>query len=426
MRFHKQLPASMNESWRGGVRDGVRGRGRMSRHMAPVMLGLTAFPLAAIGIAAYLVVAAGPQMTAVAGAILLLSCCMLVAATVVAVKLSRHEEWLWAQQDSLRGLAGKAQDAMERIASVEIRSDEAVSLQQVEAIAADIDGLRREFQDFVAGQPRWRQYPPASETPAAASSEAKSEPRPGKATGREQLTLLLEPVVELATGATSHYRALVGLADGRGKLVSHDELMQKAEQGGMRAAVDLRMVRMVAPVLRRLRLRNPGLRIFVPVGRATLASKEEAGRLLALLQRDGDIADGMVFEFAQQELGQLDGAGIENLARLARSGATLALREVYLGGLDLAALRQLGVKFLSFPPHAVDAGSGPNAAWSEFAKQARALQIQVLVGDVKTPQQATAVSRFARFGFGPFFAPPRKVRPDAGVAPAAARRANVA
>jgi hypothetical protein len=75
--------------------------------MAPVMLGLTAFPLAAIGIAAFLVVSAGPQMMAVAGAILLLSCCILVAATVVAVKLSRHEEWLWAQQDSLRGLAGK-------------------------------------------------------------------------------------------------------------------------------------------------------------------------------------------------------------------------------------------------------------------------------------------------------------------------------
>ena len=209
-------------------------------------------------------------------------------------------------------------------------------------------------------------------------------------------------------------------------MVSHDELMQKADQGGMRAALDLRLVRMVSPVLRRLRLRNPGLRIFVPVGRATLGAAEEAGRLMALLQRDADVAQGMVFEFAQRDLGQLDGAGIESLARLARCGATLALREVYLGGLDLAALRQLGVRYLSFPPHAVDAGSGPSEAWKDFAKQARALQIQVVVGEVKTPQQATAVSRVARYGYGPFFAPPRKVRPEAGVAPAAVRQANVA
>ena len=395
----------------------------MSRHMAPVMLGLTAFPLAAIGIAAYLVVTAGPQMTPVAGAILLLSCCILVAALVVMVKLSRHEAWLWSQQNSLRGLAAKTNDALERVAAAEMRHRDAVSPAQFHAVASDLGALRRELHDYVAAQPRWRHYGPGSESPAAA---AAPEPRPIKDAGREQLTLLLEPVVELASGATSHYRALVGLADGRGKLVGHDELTQKADQGGMRAALDLRMVRMVAPVLRRLRLRNPGLRVFVPVGRATLGSQDEASRLLALLQRDSDVAQGMVFEFAQQELGELEGTGIENLARLGRAGATLALREVYLGGLDLAALRQLGVRYLSFPPHAVDAGSGPSAAWNDFAKQARALQMQVLVGDVKTAQQATAVSRVARYGYGPFFAPPRKVRPDAGVAPDTARKANVA
>ena len=410
MRFQKQLPGNKTNRSRAWISDGVRGRGRMSRHMAPVMLGLTAFPLAAIGIAAFLVVSAGPQMMAVAGAILLLSCCILVAATVVAVKLSRHEEWLWAQQDSLRGLAGKTDAALARIAALETRDPDEVPVAQVEALAVDESRTHRGLDEDLARASR-RQ-------PAASAAETQ--------TPRDQLSLLLEPVVELAAGATSHYRAMVGLAAGRGKMVSHDELMHKADQGGMRAALDLRMVRMVTPVLRRLRLRNPGLRIFVPVGRATLGAAEESGRLMALLQRDADVAQGMVFEFAQRDLGQLDGAGIENLARLARCGATLALREVYLGGLDLAALRQLGVRYLSFPPHAVDAGSGPSEAWKDFAKQARALQIQVVVGEVKTPQQATAVSRVARYGYGPFFAPPRKVRPEAGIAPAAARQANVA
>lgn len=396
----------------------------MSRHMVPVMLGLTAFPLAAIGIAAYLVASAGPQMMAVAGAILLLSCCILVATTLAMVKLSRHEQWLWAQQDSLRSLSAHDAETMARMAEFERRHDEAVTPAQLGAVAGDVFKLRRELHDYVEAQPRWRHYGPGAEAPEQATSAP--EPRPGKATGREELTLLLEPVVDLASGSTSHYRALVALADGRGKLIGHDELMQKADQGGMRPALDLRIVKMVAPVLRRLHNRNPGLRVFVPVGRATLGAQDEAARLLALLQRDGDVAQGVVFEFAQQDLGQLDAAGIDNLARLARAGATLALRDVYLGGLDLAALRQLGVRFLSFPPHAVDAGSGPSAAWTDFAKQARALKMQLIVADVKTPQQATAVSRVVRFGHGPFFAPPRKVRPDAGAAPARARQANVA
>jgi EAL domain-containing protein (putative c-di-GMP-specific phosphodiesterase class I) len=426
MRFHQQLPGTGFESCGAGVCDGVKGRGRMSRHMAPVMLGLTAFPLAAIGIAAYLVASAGPQMLAVAGAILLLSCCILLAVTVAVVKLQRHDAWLWSQQDSLSALAAKDEDLLARLASVERRHDKAVTLAQLGAVAADVRRLRGELHDYVTAQPHWRQYGPGAESPVAVPPAPAPAAKAGKATGREELTLLLEPVVELASGSTSHYRALVALADGRGKLIGHDELMQKADQGGMRPALDLRIMKMVAPVLRRLRNRNPGLRIFVPVGKATLGAPEEAGKLLALLQRDADVAEAMVFEFAQQDVGALDAAGIDNLAKLGRAGATLALREVYLGGLDLAALRQLGVRFLCFPPHAVDAGSGPNAAWADFAKQARALQIQVIVGDVKTPQQATAASRAARFGHGPFFAPPRKVRPEAGVAASVAPKANVA
>ena len=397
--------------------------------MAPVILGLTAFPLAAIGIAAYLAVVAGPKMLPVAGAILLLACCMQILAAVVLVKLSRHEAWLWSHQDSLNGLDARTEDALARLAAVEELHDDTVTGAQLGGVAADVHRLRRELHDYVAAQPHWRHYGPGAESPAAAAPAAApqvAEPKRGKAQGREQLTLLLEPIVELASGSTSHYRAQVGLADGRGKMVSHDELIRKADQGGMRAALDLRMVRMVSPVLQRLRNRNPGLRIFVPIGRATLAAPDEAGRFLALLQRDGDAAKGMVFEFAQQDVGKLDAAGIENLARLARTGATLALREVYLGGLDLPALRQLGVRFLSFPPHAVDAGSGPNAAWNDFAREARALHMQVIVGEVKTPQQATAVSRVARYGHGPFFAPPRKVRADAGAAQPSQRTANVA
>lgn len=134
----------------------------------------------------------------------------------------------------------------------------------------------------------------------------------------------------------------------------------------------------------------------------------------------------MVFEFGQDDIGQLDAGGIENLARLGRLGATLALRDVYLGGLDLAALRQLGVRFLNFPPHAVDAGNGPSEIWREFVQYARAMQIQLIVGDIDTPQQAASASKCARFGHGSFFAPPRKVRRDAGVAAMPGRRASVA
>ena len=228
--------------------------------------------------------------------------------------------------------------------------------------------------------------------------------------------MLLEPVIELSSGSTSHYRSRLDLTDEQGHVVRHAELMQKADRGGMRPALDVHMVKLVVPVLRRLRTKNPGLRIFVPVGLATLGSREETARIASLLERQPDAATGIVFEFDYQDLGALDMFGIENLAKLGRLGATMALSAVRVEGLDLASLRQLGVRYLSFPSNAADAGFGPTSAWREFVQYARAMQFQIIVSDIVTPQQATAATRFGRYGFGSFFAPPRKVRQDAGMA----------
>ncbi|MGH6908028.1 MAG: hypothetical protein ACREDX_09260, partial [Aestuariivirga sp.] len=59
--------------------------------------------------------------------------------------------------------------------------------------------------------------------------------------------------------------------------------------------------------------------------------------------------------------------------------------------------------------------------WSEFAQFARAMRFQMIGGGIVSPDQAEAASRIARFGYGPYFAPPRRVRADAGLAAATGR-----
>lgn len=392
----------------------------MSRHMVPVMLGLTVFTAAAMAIAAYLVVNEGMGMAAVAGAILLLSLSVLTTAAVALVKLSGHERWLFSQKDQLRRLSGRSEEALARVAALEER--EAETDPRIDQVMAEVGALRRDVHELLIAQ----------RTPAPEPRETQPEPKPAfkpaaaRPQSQETLSLQLEPVIDLAAGSTSHYRALLSLSGGEGSGVPYEQLIQKADQGGMRPALDVRLVRLVAPVLRRLRAKNPGLRVFVPIGRTTLGAREEAGRLMAILQRDSDVAAGMVFEFTQADLGRLEGPGIETLARLARSGAMLGLREVTAEGLDLGALRQLGVRYLTFPPNAVEGGLLASPSWNDFVRHAQALQIQLVAGSIKTPQQATAANKFARFGFGPFFAPPRRVRADAGMAAPAAHNANVA
>lgn len=389
--------------------------------MLPVMLGLTILPVAAMIIAAYLMLFGGSSMAAVAGAILLLSVCVLVAAFAIMTKLSKVEDWLYSHEETLRDLAGRSDRTNARISEIEREVNQ--PSQSLDRLVTDLGALRQEVKDAMARKPEPAEAPPPRQEQPRQEAPRYTHDEPVEP---EHLDLMLEPVIEMATGSTAHYRAQVNLANGRGEVVPHADLMEKAEIGGMRAALDAHMVKLVSPVLRRLRLKNPGMRIFVPLGRSTLSSPGEADAIISLLLKDGDVANGVVFELGQEDVGQLDSVGIENLARLGRLGATLALRDVYLGGLDLAALRQLGVRFLNFPPHAVDSGNGPSEVWREFVQYARAMQIQLMVGGIETPQQAAAANKCARFGHGPFFAPPRKVRRDAGVSAMPGRRASVA
>lgn len=405
--------------------NGDRKQALMSRHIMPVMLGLTILPIFAMGIAVYLLVYGGSDAAAIAGAILLLAVCVLAMGMAAITRISKVEDWLYTQEETLRDLAGRNERANARLVEVERQVSQPSA--GLDKILSDLGALRQEVKEAMVRQPE-PAPPPEPYADEAALEAAREEPAAASAPGPdgEHLDLMLEPVIELSSGTTSHYRALMNLTNGRAEVVPYAELMEKADQGGMRPALDAHMVKMVAPVLRRLRLKNPGLRILVPLGKATLGSRGDADNILSHLVSDQDVANGMVFEFGQQDLGSLDPVGIENLARLGRLGATLALRDVYLGGLDLAALRQLGVRFLNFPPHAVDAGSGPSEVWREFVQYARAMQIHIVVGEITTPQQAAAASKCARYGHGAFFAPPRKVRRDAGIAAMPGRRASVA
>jgi EAL domain-containing protein (putative c-di-GMP-specific phosphodiesterase class I) len=399
----------------------------MSRHTIPAVITLAVFPVAAVGLSIYMLASGNANVTAVAGAVLLLGTGLFAIGIVGVQKFSGQEEWLLQQQDVMGDTLHRLDSLTARIDGVEQSVDQ--PMERLDEIKAELKGLRDNLRSLIQAKEKPEAPAQAANAPPPAEASAETpatSPAPKPQSAGEHLELLLEPVIELATGSTAHYRALLNLTDDHGHSVRHADLMQKADEGGMRPALDAHMVKLVAPVLRRLRAKNPTFRAFVPLGIATLGSREETSRIVANLERDVDIAGGVVFEFNHRDLGALDDDGIQNLARLGRLGATMALAQVQVAGLDLAALRQLGVRYLTFPPNAADAGFGPTPAWREFVQYARAMQFQIIVSDITAPQQATAATQVGRFGYGPFFAPPRKVRADAGLAAAASRRASAA
>jgi hypothetical protein len=97
-------------------------------------------------------------------------------------------------------------------------------------------------------------------------------------------------------------------------------------------------------------------------------------------------------------------------------GATLALAEASVAGLDLGSLNKLGFKFIGINVSSVESGYGIASTWNEFAQVARGLQFQIMLTDINNPVQAAASAQIARLVTGPYFAPPRRVKFNVGLA----------
>ncbi|MBM3519205.1 MAG: EAL domain-containing protein, partial [Alphaproteobacteria bacterium] len=272
------------------------------------------------------------------------------------------------------------------------------------AIANELHSLR----ETVSGLMREATYRPRMPDMAPPANQPTPEP------ARERLELLLEPIVELSSGKTEHYRALAQMTGGQGGPVDHDVLMAKADEGGLRGPLDLHLMRLALPVLRRLRQRHPALRIVVPIGRATLQSSGDLTRMVQVIDAERDVVAGLALAIAQDDLAVLSPAGIESVAILGHSGITFCLAASAPSGIDLALLRQIGIRFIDVAASSLGSAYHLPQDWSEFALHARAMQMQLIAGAVATGAQADLAAQGCRYAYGSAYAPPRKVRNDAG------------
>jgi EAL domain-containing protein (putative c-di-GMP-specific phosphodiesterase class I) len=362
--------------------------------------GLAVFAVIAIGCAAFLVMASSEASYVTAGAILVLALGQIVGLIAQQSGTAALRQRVHEQGRMLREMADDTAAMVERLNRLELQ-EPGPAAESPEEAPLD-EPTRRETASLFGAAPL--EATPSRRSEPAAPQQAPQPP------SQERLDLLLEPVIELSTGVTAHYRARIHMTDDQGREIRHDELMAKAETGGLRPALDLHLLKMSMPVLRRLRIKTPSLRLLAPISSASLNAPDGIGQIAALLEINHDVAPGLVFDISQDDLGKLDRRGIEELARLSRVGVVFALSDVAAEGLELAALRKLGVRFLEVDAAALAGG----ANWAEFSSYARAMQFQIIGGAVANAQQASRVTRLARFACGPHFAAPRKVKSDAG------------
>lgn len=307
-----------------------------------------------------------------------------------------------------------------RVAVAESRSDDSARRAGLveESFSRGMADLRASYADLARHLAMSAANPAPSphQTPGYGYDQATAAaPHPAPApepAGQDSFCMYLEPVVDIQSGRTGHYRARLSMASAGGAEVPYEQLMQNAGRAGLRPGLDLHALNEVAGLVPQLRHRTPGLSIFVPLGAETLMDEGTLRQIISILGTGEP--GGLVIELPHAALAGLPEQGLAGLALLARAGAPLAITEAAISGLDLDALASLGVRFLGLAAASVDSGYGLSTAIVDFARRARSLSMQIIVTGVATSELALNLPRISRFGAGPFFAPPRRLKPAAG------------
>jgi EAL domain-containing protein (putative c-di-GMP-specific phosphodiesterase class I) len=239
----------------------------------------------------------------------------------------------------------------------------------------------------------------------------------------EALNLALEPIVDLYTSNTAHYRMVLGMTNDQGQDVAHDVFVHHAERMGLRDKLDLHVIEQSLALLGQLRQRDQALCIFVPVGAVTMANPAAVQHILEHLSGLPGASQGVVLDIGHSVLASLSDASLEGLATLARAGVALSLSQASISGVDLGSLNRLNVRYVSLAASSVGVGGIVSAGLPGFVQSARALRIQIIIAQVGDPRHVKGLSRIARYASGAAFASPRKLKrmvPDYASQPAAA------
>ncbi|MEO6610416.1 MAG: EAL domain-containing protein [Aestuariivirga sp.] len=220
----------------------------------------------------------------------------------------------------------------------------------------------------------------------------------------EQVDISLEPIVDLVSGRTAHYRIHLGPS----------QVIQQVDHFGKRPELDFLVVNEALNLVQRLHQRDPQVRLFMTLGEETLSSPSGMQQILETLQQRHDLGTSLVFEIAHARLAALSAFALEGLGGLARSNQVLALANVSMMGLDPSSLQGLNVSHISIDASTIDLQFGMPASYLHFVQLARMSNVQVMLANVFDVSAIATLRQLSRLGSGEAFAAPRKVRRDVG------------
>ncbi len=231
----------------------------------------------------------------------------------------------------------------------------------------------------------------------------------------ENLTLFLEPVIDLEAMGTAFYRAELAYRNDLGEQKRLNQISQQIEDDGFSGVMDMKLFTRLGPVIERLATRGNLLGVICPVSRQSFGNHDFLEELTRYLQEFPELARVLVIEISQADLAKLSEDGMTGLAFLAQIGATFCLGGTGLESPDLTTLASLGFRMLDIDyqenmERYKLAGFGSNGHAAQLRKDATTASMSIIGSGLQRKSQKDILNNLIDFGRGPLFSPPRAVR----------------
>ncbi|MBI1330418.1 MAG: EAL domain-containing protein [Alphaproteobacteria bacterium] len=231
-----------------------------------------------------------------------------------------------------------------------------------------------------------------------------------------RVDLYLQPIVSLPQRKLRYYEALSRLRAEDGSVIMPAQYMKVAAPAGLMSVVDNLLLFRCVQIVRRLTQKQSGVGVFCNISGDTLCDEEFFPQFLEYMHHNRDLAQHIVFEFAQGALTKAGEKGEENLRYLASLGFALSMDHVETLAVDFAALKAMGFKHLKVRAETLINGMG-NAqaavAAEDFKKLLSRHGLNLIAERVEDEKEVVQLLDYSvDFGQGYLFGEPRAVRED--------------
>ena len=231
---------------------------------------------------------------------------------------------------------------------------------------------------------------------------------------QNRVDLYLQPIVSLPQRKHRYFECFSAVRNAQGAVITPDRYIEIAKKSGLIKAIDNMLLFRCIQLVKKIQKHDYATSFFCNVSPTTRADREFFQEFRELLERNGEMAPNIVFEFSQADIAAHPEEVIEDVQRLSEVGYRFCMDQIVDLDFDAEALAELGFHFVKVEVRTLlpEESIGEDTLSERLIGLKRRLDstgIDLIVEKIETEQMLLELLDYnIDFGQGYLFGEPRK------------------